>query len=603
VPTGTSKTIVVTLTSVATHTENYNLTTLYTGAGFLPTQTTTLPGFTVNPASVTLAAGASAVFTVTFNSTAGRGMGDNQGYVVLTGGSHSAHLPAWARVTLAAPLADILIIDNDGSSSVGQTDYVGYYTRTLTALGYTYTVLDVDDMAGSVSTFLNTIDLLPYKAILYFTGNYYQRDGTFTVPTPLRASDMNRLTEYANSGGTVIAMGQDVSSVLYSTSGSTASFFYASVLGGRYLRDSVSGNAPPTLPIIPTGNAPTAFSGLSLNLKAPVAYTGAAVLSGLTEVPSVTTTMTGSGAFTYDVATRLLNYTVVVSQSLPYTITAMHIQSGTVGVNGSVLYTLLSTDTPVAANPYTLAGSLVVNSTDVSRLLAGNTYVNIDTDEYTDGEARGQILMTPTTDGAGNQRYIDEIGPMPSTPAGQDPTSPEFPNYRSLLRYAGTAGQLEGNNVAMAHREQPTLEKAGISYLGRSIYASFGLEGVNNVAGSTSRETLLGAFLNWAWEQPSVTIAQTTVPTNSSQLSTFTATFSSTVAGITGVGYRWDFGDGTAYQNTGGSKVAGHTYAICGNYTVRVEAVDSYGNYAVGSQPVAITRCGTFKTYLPLIFR
>ncbi len=45
-------------------------------------------------------------------------------------------MPVWARVIPAAPVADVLIIDNDGSGldpSFG--DYLGVYTATLDALG------------------------------------------------------------------------------------------------------------------------------------------------------------------------------------------------------------------------------------------------------------------------------------------------------------------------------------------------------------------------------------------------------------------------------------------------------------------------------------
>ena len=178
-----------------------------------------------------------------------------------------------------------------------------------------------------------------------------------------------------------------------------------------------------------------------------------------------------------------------------------------------------------------------------------------------------------------------------------------MPNYTPILKYPGT-GATEDNIVAMAHREQPTLENPGIAYYGRSIYATFGLEGVNNTAGSTSREALLQAFLNWANDQPSVTISNTTVVTNSSLLSTFAANFASSVAGTTAVSYRWDFGDNTAYASSGSSSVAGHTYQFCGDYTVRVEVVDSYGNYAVGSSPVSVTQCVIrHKAYLPMIAR
>ena len=71
-----------------------------------------------------LAPGATAKLTVTWDSSLTSGEGDQQGFVILDGASHDAHMPAWMRVTykdMAA--ADVLIIDNDGSSSLGLPDY------------------------------------------------------------------------------------------------------------------------------------------------------------------------------------------------------------------------------------------------------------------------------------------------------------------------------------------------------------------------------------------------------------------------------------------------------------------------------------------------
>jgi hypothetical protein len=208
--TGTTGTIDVSVTSVATSTQTYSITLLDTSAGF--PGVTDLPGFTVTPAVLSLAPGGTESFSVTFDPATSKGIGDNQGFVVLQSDEYDAHLPAWARAAWVAD-ADVLIIDNDGSSSVAFPDYSGYYTNTLTALGYTYSVLDVDMEAGVAENFLEAVDLQAFKAVLYFTGDWYYPNGSFTVPTPLTSNDLYALNEYAQSGGLVIAMGQDLASV------------------------------------------------------------------------------------------------------------------------------------------------------------------------------------------------------------------------------------------------------------------------------------------------------------------------------------------------------------------------------------------------------
>jgi subtilisin family serine protease len=479
VPTGTLKTIQVSLISVASQAETYNVSTLYTGGGF--TQTTTLPGFSVSPASVTLAPGARATLTVTFNSAASQGIGDNQGYIVLDGATYDAHLPAWARVTHASPLADVLLIDNDGSSSLGSPNYTPYYTSTLNTLGYSYDIVDTDLAAGAAATFLpDPTTLFGYRAIIYFTGDNFEPNGTYTVPTPLTQVDMDRLTEYANNGGLLIAMGQDLAGVLgaaehiTSTNSGSSVFLYNVLLGANWLQDSVSDNAPPVLPVVPTSGAPRAFHGVILDL----------------------------------------------------------------------------------------------------------------TDRTTSGG-----------DGAGNQAFIDEIQPEPPKTDVGDPNMPEeLEPYVGLLKYPGFSN-IEDGVVATAHRDQPSLENPGIAFYGRSVYTSFGLEGVNNTSGLTSRGELLQKFFDWGWDAPTATISNTT-PVNASLLRTFEVKLTSPISGTAGVSYRWDFGDGSPYAGPYATIQASHTYPTCGLYIVRVEATDTYGNRAIGSLRLNVQSSCKAKLYL-----
>ncbi len=88
--------IEVKVTSVAAAAETYALSTVYTGMGF--GSLTTVDGMTVTPASLTLNPGETKTFTVEWNTATSKGYGDNQGFVLLTGSTHKAHLPAWMRV-------------------------------------------------------------------------------------------------------------------------------------------------------------------------------------------------------------------------------------------------------------------------------------------------------------------------------------------------------------------------------------------------------------------------------------------------------------------------------------------------------------------------
>jgi PKD repeat protein len=137
---------------------------------------------------------------------------------------------------------------------------------------------------------------------------------------------------------------------------------------------------------------------------------------------------------------------------------------------------------------------------------------------------------------------------------------------------------------------------------GQSIYTGFGLEGVNNMEGTTSREELLQTFFNWANDRPTVTISQT-MSVDTSNIVTFAATVTSPVTNTSGVTYRWDFGDGTAIAGPFASSQSLHTYEVCGTYTVRVEATDSYGHRSIGTLHVNVDEgCEGWRLYLPQVY-
>ncbi|MCZ7568111.1 MAG: S8 family serine peptidase [Ardenticatenaceae bacterium] len=262
---GTTASLNVRLTSVAAASETYDVTTLYTGSGF--DATTAVAGMTVTPSSVTLAPGHSTTIRVEWDTAASMGYGDNQGFVVFTGSQHNAHMPAWIRVGYESQGADVLIIDNDASSSVGLPDYTPYYTSTLETLGYSYEVWDADANYGHAATIPDATFLDRYPTIIYQTGDNFYPNGSFTVATAPTTFDMDRLVEYVNNGGHLIAFGQDLSSA---TGGSSnPPFFYGAVLGAGYLQDSVNDEKvfTDTAQLL-VGLPGTAFSSLSLDISA-----------------------------------------------------------------------------------------------------------------------------------------------------------------------------------------------------------------------------------------------------------------------------------------------------------------------------------------------
>lgn len=457
---GTTGTLNVQVTSVANASETYTLSTVYTGNGF--DQLAPVAGMTVTPASLTLAPGETKTVTVMWDTAQSMGYGDNQGYVVLDGSTHDAHLPAWMRVGYETPGVDVLVIDNDGSSVDVGPDYTGFYTTTLEALGRSYEVWDADLLSGEANAIPDATVLARYPNIIYETGDNYQA-------TALTQSDLDRLNEYFNGGGRLIALGQDLSSVTGGavTDPNAYTQFYNRLLGATWLQDSVNDE-----------------------------------------------------------------------------------------------------------NVYTDTAQLITGA-------PGQPFSNMSFDI----SARG--------DGAGNQGFVDEI----TRGFVQDA---EYLAHTSfpILKYSVGGNYVQDGFVAVSNRDQPTLERPGITMIGRSLYFSFGLEGVNSDTGFNTRKDLLGAALDWVNDSASVAIDAQVNGLNA--VSIFTATVTSTLGGD-GTSYRWDFGDGSVYTDAHSSQFGGHTYTKAGTYTVRVEATNELGTRVLGETQITIEPAAAVTVTLPLV--
>lgn len=574
------------VTNVTTHAETYNISTLYTGGGFSPT--TSLAGVTVSPSSLTLNPGETKSFTVGFDPALGMGMGINQGYIVMQGDDHKAHLPMFARVAPEMGGADVLLLDVDFSPFNAFPDYAGYYKTTLDNLNISYDYVD-----WLQSDILGFSDLASYKAVVIFTGDNFAPWTYFG-----NFGDQELLNEYAQAGGKIIVMGQDASSVMGASvdekgvcDSSNASFFYSAILGGVCLRDSITGGYLPNLPVEGRSDAPPTFFKLYLDLTGVNHAVGTAELSGLNESSPVTDSVaSGSVDFTYDNFSGILTYAVVVNVTDPLTLTAAHIHSGTVGVSGGVLYpTWPFTQAQVVTDTISWSGSVVLTPERNAQREAGGMYFNVHSTTHGGGEVRGQVPSTKIRgDGAANQYFIDELR---TSGWGFDPSAApyEIAQYRALLRYPGSTLSDDGN-VAMAHRDQPTLERPGTVSNAATIYTSFGLEGVNNGVGSTSREKLLQTFWNYLMDEPTATISHTWNVTTS-QILIGEIGFTSNITDAKPWQGRIDWGDGSSYTPYTYGKYASHHYVECGDYTIRAEVIDSYGNSTIASKTVTVTAC------------
>jgi hypothetical protein len=174
--------------------------------------------------------------------------------------------------------------------------------------------------------------------------------------------------------------------------------------------------------------------------------------------------------------------------------------------------------------------------------------------------------------GASNQQAIDEISLLDA-----DPRIP--PEYTTPVLQAVNAGEQQGI-VGVVRSAEPTLEQPGLGLPYRSSFLSFGLEGVRNDTGTTTRKELLQALLWWTVDSPGVTLPDSVVTTSEANQSvSFTAEARSNTP-TEFVRYRWSFGDGSPIVETSEPQVT-HQYAAPGTYQAQVEVTNTWGHRAL----------------------
>ena len=110
------------------------------------------------------------------------------------------------------------------------------------------------------------------------------------------------------------------------------------------------------------------------------------IASGLQEVPAVTTTASGAGAFTLNTSTGALSGSVTVTGM---TATMAHIHEGEAGVNGGVLLGL----TAGADGMWSVPANTMLTAEQMGVMADGGLYTNFHSDAFPSGEIRGQITL------------------------------------------------------------------------------------------------------------------------------------------------------------------------------------------------------------------
>ncbi len=230
-----SETVVATDVFSHAATSTYTLTVEGTG------DVTTTGYFTLSVTPATLAfdaMGDTGAFTVNVTIAANAPAGAYEGLVWLTDGSHELHIPVWIQVWPEMG-NKVLLLDNDFSYLLEYPDYTSYYTSTLEALGVPYDYYDADMHYANAQTIPDLAVLQQYKAVIWYTGDHYQYNGYYPVATPLTEMDEDILIGYLQSGGRLLATGQDLAATLRADTGNENTNLYGGFLGAEWLQDDV----------------------------------------------------------------------------------------------------------------------------------------------------------------------------------------------------------------------------------------------------------------------------------------------------------------------------------------------------------------------------
>ncbi len=113
--------------------------------------------------------------------------------------------------------------------------------------------------------------------------------------------------------------------------------------------------------------------------------------SGVSVVPSVTTSGAGTISGTYNKTTNVMQYSIAWT-GLSSAASGVSFYSGASGVNGTLIQDVNIT---TAGSTGASTGSITLTDAQETDLLAGNWYYLIGTSNHATGEVRGQVTTSP----------------------------------------------------------------------------------------------------------------------------------------------------------------------------------------------------------------
>jgi len=140
-----------------------------------------------------------------------------------------------------------------------------------------------------------------------------------------------------------------------------------------------------------------------------------------------------------------------------------------------------------------------------------------------------------------------------------------------------------GADVATVSSDEPSLTHRA-SYRGRTVFFSFGFEGINNNTGFATREQVLRRIFQWFDDKPTATVTSSVL--HSGVNAQLRAALHA-LGGVRAAQYTWQIGKTTLKAST---KPVSYRFSRPGQYKIRVAITDSLGHVAVSGWKTVTVR-------------
>ena len=174
------------------------------------------PDFSLTaPSSITVPASGHVDLALALSVSASTANNDFTGYIVLTHGSETLHIPYFAHVVNGPVQSNtVLLVDATTSRYIPDApfpapvhkDVTKYYTDALKAIGQPYTYWDEAKLGAPSYT-----DMKHSSAVIYFTGanlGAFSGNNSEAFQGPLTGLDTSALHAYVNAGGHMFVTGE-----------------------------------------------------------------------------------------------------------------------------------------------------------------------------------------------------------------------------------------------------------------------------------------------------------------------------------------------------------------------------------------------------------